>query len=275
MKRSILLLLCATTSATSYAFDDREIWWRIEQLFSITSALQTQINNVPEGKQGIPGPAGSQGAPGIQGTPGPVGAQGAPGAQGPAGHYTAGEGIAIEGDVIKSTTSTHQIGQPFHGGIIFWLDETKEHINLGRGIQWRNGDSGNKVTNARADGINAGEGNTRLIIAQQTIDYQPGNFAALMAANYRVQTDGETPCPIPNPTSVTCYGGWYLPSAHELALIRNNLSQQGITQFAPDYYWSSTEATSTTAWMQNFATGEQVANNKASTVGQVRAISRF
>ena len=177
----------------------------------------------------------------------------------------------------------HRIGDSYHGGFIFWLDSRSEHgliasktdLNNGQGIQWRNGDSGNKVTNARADGIGAGDGNTRLIIAQQTVDYQSGNFAALMAANYKVQKDGITPCPIPVPISMTCYGGWYLPSAHELALIKNNLSQRGITSFAPDFYWSSTEVSSTKAWMQNFSSGEQIASDKSSTFGQVRAVSHF
>lgn len=184
---------------------------------------------------------------------------------------------------INASKITRYLGEMYRGGVIFWLDETKQHgliatktdINQGKGIQWRNGDSGNKVTNARADGIRAGEGNTRLIIAQQTIDYQSGTFAALLAANYRVLEDGETPCPIPVPISMTCYGGWYLPSAHELALIQHNLNQQGITTFAPDFYWSSTEASSTKAWIQNFSTGEQIASDKSSTLGQVRAVSRF
>ncbi|MCK1850931.1 hypothetical protein MXD98_16390, partial [Legionella pneumophila] len=61
----------------------------------------------------------------------------------------------------------------------------------------------------------AGESNTKLIIAQQTIDNQSGSFAALLAANYRVLGDGITPCPIPSSESITCYGGWYLPSAFE------------------------------------------------------------
>lgn len=189
----------------------------------------------------------------------------------------------LQEQINAINASKHKIGDMYHGGLIFWLDETNEHglivtktdINQGQGIQWRNGDSGNKVTNARADGIGAGDGNTRLIIAQQTMDYQQGTFAALLAANYRVLEDGKTPCPIPVPVSTTCYGGWYLPSAHELALVQNNLNQQGIATFAPDFYWSSTEASSTKAWLQNFSSGLQIANDKSSTLGQVRAISRF
>lgn len=190
---------------------------------------------------------------------------------------------SLQSQINEIRGNKHNIGDLYHGGIIFWLDPTglhglivsKAEINKGEGIQWRNGASGNRVTNARGDGIGAGEGNTRLIISQQTSDSQPGTFAALLANNYKVLEDGQTPCPIPVPISVTCYGGWYLPSAHELALVHNNLGQQGISTFAPEYYWSSTEASGTKAWMQNFATGEQIASEKANTLGQVRAISRF
>ncbi|MDJ1492075.1 tail fiber domain-containing protein [Cytophagaceae bacterium DM2B3-1] len=65
----------------------------------------------PKGDTGLQGPAGPAGAPGVKGDkgdkgdPGPVGPQGP---QGPAGSgngtsYKAGDGIAIEGDVIKNT----------------------------------------------------------------------------------------------------------------------------------------------------------------------------
>lgn len=258
----------------------------VAALQTLASSLQTQINNVPQGKQGIPGERGEKGPQGEQGIQGEKGQKGDTGAQGPQGlpgNYVAGEGIAIEGEVIKATHTTHNIGDLYRGGIIFWLDKTGEHglivsksdINKGQGIQWRNGASGNKITNARADGIGAGESNTNLIIAQQTIDQQTGTFAALLTVNYRVQEDGETLCTSPDLLHAACYGAWYLPSAHELVLIRNNLSQQGIMQFTPDYYWSSTEASATTAWMQNFATGELIANRKDNTLGQVRAVSRF
>ena len=242
--------------------------------------LQNQITQIPTGKQGE---RGMQGVQGIPGEPGPRGATGARGERGEPGVYTAGDGISIEGGVIKIERKTHQIGSLYRGGIIFWLDEAGEHgliaskhdVNNGHGVQWRNGVSGNKVTNARGDGVGAGEGNTNLIIAQQTMDQQTGTFAALMAASFKVQEDGETPCTTPSALNVTCFGGWYLPSIQELALLKSNLGQQGFAQFAPDFYWSSTEASSTTAWMQNFSTGEQVASKKDSTLGQIRAVSRF
>lgn len=137
------------TSCAGHA-NDKEIWAHIEALYSKISTLQSQVNSIPAGLPGPMGPAGPQG---------------------PAGIYKAGEGIEITNDGIK-TTLTHHIGEEHNGGIIFWVDETGQHgliasktdLNNNQGIQWRNGESGNKVTNARADGIYAGESNTKLII---------------------------------------------------------------------------------------------------------------
>lgn len=302
MKIKLLSLLCLfQASVVSYATPGDDIWIHIAQLAKglstantridnlshsqsllekTTQNLQEQINNIPEGKKGERGLPGEQG---IQGQKGEKGERGEQGLQGVPGKYIAGEGISIEGSIIKAERSTRKIGDLYHGGIIFWLDETGDHglvvsktdINKGQGIQWRNGASGNKVTNARADGIGAGEMNTNIIISQQTIDQQSGSYAALLAVKYRIQEDGETPCTSPKILHAACYGSWYLPSAYELALIRKNISQQGFMSFAPDFYWSSTEDSATTAWMQNFATGELMANKKDSTLGQVRAVSRF
>lgn len=291
MSRIFILIMSIVASCATYAEDSGDLWLflRFKGIDQEIDGLKTQIAGIPQGKQGERGLPGAQGAPGVrgekgeQGIPGMRGVPGERGEKGEPGEYTAGDGISIEGNVIKVERKTHQIGELYRGGLIFWLDETGEHgliaskhdINQGRGLQWRNGASGNKVTNARADGVGAGEGNTNIIIAQQTIDHQSGNFAALMAVKYRVQEDGETSCTTPSALNVTCYGGWYLPSIQELALLRHNLSQQGFAQFAPDFYWSSTEESASTAWMLNFSTGEQVASKKDSTQGQVRAVSRF
>ena len=183
---------------------------------------------------------------------------------------------------IMSVNNKHHIGDEYRGGLVFYVDESQEHgliaskidVN-GAGVQWRNGQAGNKITNARGDGIGAGETNTRIIISQQTIDNQNGKFAALLAANFQVQGDGVTPCKTPVSPDVLCYGGWYLPSAYELQLLHNNLHLANASTFAPEFYWSSTEANVSSAWLQNFSSGEITAQSKANTIGRVRAISRF
>lgn len=188
----------------------------------------------------------------------------------------------LQNKIDSQRLAAKQIGDEYHGGIIFYIDESGQHGLIAsksdvteEGIQWRNGASGNKVTNARADGIGAGRTNTRLIIASQTIDNQRGQFAALMAANFQVLEDGVTPCKTPIPENAICYSGWYLPSAFELSLLHKNLHQASLASFEPEFYWSSTESTVSSAWLQNFATGEMSASNKSATLGRVRAISQF
>ena len=283
---SILLLTAAFTSNADIIDDHaayiRALQTQVNALQLKATSLQTQIDNVPQGKQGIPGAQGQQGIQGERGMKGDKGDIGAPGMRGLPGTYTAGDGITIEGDVIKATQSIHHIGEEYHGGLIFYVDETGQHgliaskIDVGgQGVQWRNGASGNKVTNARGDGIGSGETNTRLIIAQQTIDNQNGLFAALLATNFQVLEDGVTPCQTPIAPENLCYGGWYLPSAFELQLLHNNLHQANLSSFAPEFYWSSTEASVANAWLQNFATGEITASSKSNTIGRIRAISHF
>lgn len=181
----------------------------------------------------------------------------------------------------KINKKPHAIGDLYRGGIVFYVDDKGQHglivskIDSSEGIQWRNGSAGNKVTNARGDGVRAGEGNTHLIISQQTIDNQRGSFAASNALNFRILADGLSPCPIPTYSELTCFGGWYLPSVYELQLMYKNLNQNSSNFFSTTTYWSSTEASVNEAWTVSFATGEVSKTSKSSTNPRVRAISRF
>ena len=126
------------------------------------------------------------------------------------------------------------------------------------GIVWFNGIK--KYTNTTGDGLKAGEMNTALIIALQTIDNPMGNFAAKVCADYSVTVDG------------VMYGDWYLPSREELFLMY--VHKETIGGFKNDYYWSSTEFSSISAWSQNFFNGSQFNLNK-SLPYSVRAIRAF
>ncbi|MBX9703480.1 MAG: DUF1566 domain-containing protein [Silvanigrellaceae bacterium] len=197
-------------------------------------------------------------------------------------NQTGAQIATLQNQIAALGVRPRQIGDEYHGGIIFYVDESGQHGLVAskfdiseEGIQWRNGTSGNRVTNARADGIGAGLTNTRLIVAGQTIDNQKGQFAALAAVNFQVLSDGITPCKTPIREGSICYSGWYLPSAFELQLLQKNLNQRSLSSFAPDYYWSSTEAGVSTAWLQNFSTGELIMSSKSETLGRVRAIHQF
>ncbi|MBA2711021.1 MAG: DUF1566 domain-containing protein [Tatlockia sp.] len=205
--------------------------------------------------------------------------------------YVDGKIVALRNELVPQFTSlfngltssinqlplvTHQIGEIFQGGLIFYVDNSRQHglmvslNDLEPAIEWRNGEGGDRTVNARALGLGAGETNTRLIIAEQTIDEQEGQFAALRAANYQISADGKTPCAEPIAADSLCYGGWYLPSLQELLLLQANL-KNALSNTA---YWSFTEASMTEAWLVDFSSGQALISEK-STSASVRAIHAF
>ncbi|MFY0654821.1 MAG: chondroitin lyase [Cyclobacteriaceae bacterium] len=132
----------------------------------------------------------------------------------------------------------HYIGERYGGGVIIWLDENSEHgiiaatTDSHASVQWKNGfakdiehfsDRGDRVTNARGDGIGAGEMNTMIVVAQQTRDRFNGNFAAKVCVDSKQGG----------------YGDWYLPSKAELGLMHE--FKEEIGGFVSTNYWSSTE----------------------------------
>ena len=172
----------------------------------------------------------------------------------------------------------HYIGEFYGGGVIFWLDESGDHglicdIFDFREYQWFLGVGGEIATNARGDGIGAGEMNTAIIISRQTKDLETGNFAALRCANLVRNS----------------YGDWYLPSKEELNLIYENREIIDSTALANGgealisdysnplllpYYWSSTEFDWFDAWGQDFESGLPFNNHKGF-AHHVRAIRAF
>lgn len=189
---------------------------------------------------------------------------------------------SVQKQVNELPLITHHIGEVFQGGMVFWVDASQQHglmvsladLNGSEGIEWRNGEGGDRTVNAHAKGLGAGENNTRLIVAEQTIDQQEGQFAALLAANYQVSVDGMTPCPATITATLACYGGWYLPSVYELVLLHTHLKRMGLGQLADLSYWSSTESSTTEAWLVDFSSGEPSVHEK-STTALVRAIHAF
>jgi len=140
--------------------------------------------------------------------------------------------------VVDSTHLLHFIGENYGGGMVFYVYDNGLHglivssTDLSTGIQWYNGT--NTTTNATRDGVNAGMSNTERIIINQGA----GSYAAQICANNQWG-----------------FSDWYLPSIDELAYIYSNIgpgasgANYNIGGFnGSDYYWSSTEYTSSQAW---------------------------
>lgn len=71
------------------------------------------------------------------------------------------------------------------------------------------------------------------------------------------------------------FNDWILPSKSILNLMYVNLKTQGLGGFVSDYYWSSSESSSSTAWMQTFNDGWQYGTSYKGNAGFVRAVRAF
>jgi hypothetical protein len=173
-------------------------------------------------------------------------------------------GSGTEEDPYILNEKAHYVGESYGGGIVFYVSENGRHgliasmVDQDPAIQWYNGVK--RYTNTAGDGIGAGEMNTALIIALQTNDEPMGNFAAKLCADYLVTVGGES------------FGDWYLPSKYELAILY--LQRDLVGNFDSDYYWSSTELSSISAWCQDFSTGVVSNLTKSFPLG-TRAIRSF
>ncbi|MCX6189433.1 MAG: DUF1566 domain-containing protein [Bacteroidetes bacterium] len=131
-----------------------------------------------------------------------------------------------------------------HGLIVAPTDQSS-------GIQWFNGS--NVTTGAVALTIGSGNANTNSIVTTQSA----GSYAAKICADLNLGG----------------YSDWYLPSLTELNKVF--LNRAAIGAFADDGYWSSSEKSLNTAWVQYFFTsGAQSANDKSYTY-TVRAVRSF
>lgn len=164
----------------------------------------------------------------------------------------------------KWYSTVHFIGEYYGGGIVFYIYDNGQHgliaatTDQSTGIIWYN--TSYKNTGTTGDGFGAGAMNTAMQVATQLGDNPNGNFAAKLCADYSVTIAGVT------------YGDWYLPSKYELNLL---FAQKNIVgNFANQFYWSSTEYSSSEAWYQLFEFGNQFHNGKNYPVN-VRAIRAF
>jgi hypothetical protein len=233
----------------------------------------TWVTFAGAGTPGPTGPQGIQGATGIQGNDGAVGPTGLTGAIGPTGSNGINGATGAQGPTgITGTTGatgtgcfTHYIGEPFNGGIIFYIYKG-------------------------SDGLEHG-----LIVALSEELLLPYLQFPPSLTNANRSWDGSyntslLPGP-PTQTYLTGLGlGWYLPSIDELRLLYNSrfllnkalylggyplIQKNGINL----HYWSSTEIDLDNAWWIDVDNGSpnygvQSIGNKAS-AGVARAIKVF
>jgi hypothetical protein len=149
-------------------------------------------------------------------------------------------------------------GISYEGGLIFCLNTSDGSFfvsassNQSTGIQWYNGSF--ISTGATGTAIGTGQTNTTTIVNVQGV----GSYAAQLCDDL----------------SLNGYTDWFLPSKDELKAMYTNLYQKGFGGFASDYYWSSSEYSSISAWKHHFSSINQSTDPKQAKDG-VRAIRVF
>jgi len=192
---------------------------------------------------------------------------------------TAGTNVTVTGAGTTASpyvvnTTTYSVGDFAQGGIVFLVDETGQHglvcakEDQSTGVRWYAGTYGN--TQAKGDGIYAGEANTSIIIAAQVAIGDDGStYAARICNELQITESG------------IIYGDWYLPSKYELNMMYANkatidatATANGGSAFATYYYWSSTEHGNNFAWDQDFGSGGKGIYSKNG-MDRVRAVRAF
>ena len=164
-------------------------------------------------------------------------------------YATNSKGTSYGVEKTFTTDATLAIGLAYAGGLIFYLDPTKQHglvcgdTTLGVFNKW--GCKGTKITGAMGKVVGTG--------AQNTVDIAAG-------------------CPSIGAAGDLCsklvykgYSDWFLPSADELDLMYNELAKNGLGKFAQQPHWSSTQASVDGA---NFAIGMSFANGSSGNYGK-------
>jgi len=179
--------------------------------------------------------------------------------------------VTVPVSALGSGGFTHYIGELFGGGIIVqvWKDSLGvEHglvaslTNLTANLPWTVSAQQANLIGITAQSYSDGLTNTNAIIAQTGL---PANIT-YTAGLARLYLGGG-------------FNDWYLPATWELTACYNSANivnkVLGVTNgFAIFYYWSSTEANNSNAWVQHFSGGLQSFTNKG-ILANVRAVRTF
>ena len=173
---------------------------------------------------------------------------------------------AITSLIPPFPVSNTNIGKLLGGGIVVaeWDENgVKKALiasltNLSSGLPW------SPVTNVligpTAQSWSDGLGNTNAIIAQTGV----AATTAYAAGIAKLYLGGG-------------FSDWYLPAAWELNMCYNsaaivNKILGSVNGFSSNYYWSSTEGSSTNAWLSTFNFGYGLSTNKGYGAAYVRAV---
>ena len=194
-------------------------------------------------------------------------------------NYASGWKNAAGGDI---TDPKPQIGDYRDGGIVFYIASPPADLDgdgdldtglvcaiqdQNSGIEWILG--GNTQTTANSGtSASIGHGQTNTTAMMNQVGYTGG--AAAVCDEYTTTVNG------------IIYSDWFLPSKDELnqmyqnkATINTTAAANSGSNFANNFYWSSTESVSNIAWLQDFFYDGSQFNVSKSTASAVRAVRAF
>jgi len=187
-----------------------------------------------------------------------------------AGNVFSGNYNDLSNQPTIPTINTYKVGDFAQGGIVFWVDESGQHglvcaLNDLSPNRWDAGS--NLTTMATGDGPYSGEMNTMLIVAGQNLGDGNG-YSALSCAEFSSNIGGKI------------YSDWYLASISELTILHDNgatiepaLLDAGGFPFSLNPWWSSSEISSTAAWVKQstFAPVSAIKTTSSYTVRPIRS----
>ena len=251
------------------------------------TGLQGPIGlNGAKGNTGAAGPVGTTGATGTKGATGATGVAGSIGATGATGSIGA-TGTGVKGDTgatgAASTvagpkgetgaTGAHAVDGTVVGQTLIW-NGSAWAPTASSCTPYHYGDigpDGGKVFYVDGSGCHGLEAQVADASSGGTMSWYAAIYAA---AEYNITTitgiSGLNCSTTMLPATPNC---WHLPSKNELSWLYEQKAVVG--GFATNYYWSSTENDSNTAWLQNFSFGYQNNDYKNSTNIRVSAVRAF
>ncbi|WP_299059199.1 DUF1566 domain-containing protein [uncultured Polaribacter sp.] len=171
---------------------------------------------------------------------------------------------------------TYKIGDFAHGGIVFWLDESRQHglvcaktdANDGRVVMWDPSEKPERSLSWR-NGIYGGKINTSVIMSRVEFTNVDSEVTAAQACSFYGLFNG------------SIYSDWYVPSKDELNLLYINKDIVDSTAISNNgmklslRYWSSTEFGEELAWAQDFVEPTNQFKKQKNTSTFVRPIRSF
>ncbi|MDA9125295.1 DUF1566 domain-containing protein [Flavobacteriaceae bacterium] len=166
-----------------------------------------------------------------------------------------------------STSPTYNIGDIVNGGVVFWLDSTRQHglvaafSNVATAVEW--GCFGFNLPNV-----------------SDVTSFPPIGLGAEIGDGFNNTNNILKDCPTaPTALAARSYGpDWFLPSTNELnQMYDNRATLEGVSGFLPfgnSYYWSSTKYSNNSAYIQRFNFDGQLYDGK-NYANDVRAVRAF